>query len=49
MTGWAINTADEEAIALLPEHVWTTALRQDGELHEITGPDGEWLSTRSRS
>ncbi|WP_406163916.1 hypothetical protein OG806_48470 [Streptomyces sp. NBC_00882] len=44
MTGWAINTADEEAIALLPEHVWTTALRQDVELHEITGPDGEWLS-----
>ncbi|MER6540705.1 transposase [Streptomyces sp900105755] len=38
VTGWAINTVDEEAIALLPEKVWTAALRQDGEIHEITGP-----------
>ncbi len=36
VTGWAINTADETA--MLPETVWTPALRQDGELHEITGP-----------
>jgi Transposase DDE domain group 1 len=44
VTGWAINTADEEAIALLPEKVWTAALRQDGEIHEITGPDGDMVS-----
>ncbi|MGW4995859.1 IS1380 family transposase, partial [Streptomyces mirabilis] len=44
VTGWAINTVDEQAIALLPENVWTSALRQDGEIHEIKGPDGEWLS-----
>lgn len=44
VTGWAINTADEQAIARLPENVWTPALRQDGEVHEIKGPDGEWLS-----
>lgn len=44
VTGWAINTTDEEAIALLPENVWTAALRQDGEIHEIKGPDGEWIS-----
>ncbi|MEU1601135.1 transposase [Streptomyces sp. NPDC005708] len=44
VTGWAINTADERAIALLPEQVWTCALRQDGQVHEIKGPDGEWLS-----
>jgi hypothetical protein len=44
VTGWAINTADEQAIALLPEEVWTDALTQDGEIHEIKGPDGEWIS-----
>lgn len=44
VTGWAINATDEEAIALLPGHVWTAALRQDGEVHEIKGPDGEWLT-----
>jgi hypothetical protein len=44
VTGWAINTTDEDAIALLPEHVWTAALRQDGTVHEIKGPDGERLS-----
>lgn len=42
VTGWAINTTDEAAIALLPESVWTAALRQDGGLHEVKGPDGEW-------
>ena len=40
VTGWAIHTADEAAIARLPEKVWTAALRQDGEVHAITGPDG---------
>lgn len=44
VTGWAIHEADEQAIALLPEEVWAIALRQDGELHEIMGPDGERLS-----
>lgn len=44
VTGWAINTADEQAIALLPEKVWTAALRQDGEIHEIKGPDGDIVS-----
>jgi Transposase DDE domain group 1 len=44
VTGWAINDTDETAIARLPEHVWTCALRQDGEVHEIKGPDGEWIS-----
>ena len=44
VTGWAINATDEQAIALLPEQVWTAALRQDGEVHEIKGPDGEWIS-----
>lgn len=44
VTGWAINTTDEQAIALLPENLWTAALRQDGEVHKIKGPDGEWLS-----
>jgi hypothetical protein len=44
VTGWAINTADEAAIALLPEKVWTHALRQDGTLHELKGPEGEWIS-----
>ncbi|GFH37927.1 hypothetical protein [Streptomyces pacificus] len=44
VTGWAINTADEKAIALLPERVWTAALRQDGRLHEIKGPDGDMVS-----
>ena len=41
VTGWAINATDEQAIARLPENVWTAALRQDGEVHEIKGPDGE--------
>ncbi|MGW1466613.1 hypothetical protein ACWCPT_19960 [Streptomyces sp. NPDC002308] len=44
MTGWAINTADEQAIAPLPEKVWTAALRQDGGLYEIKGEDGETVS-----
>ncbi|MFJ2420725.1 IS1380 family transposase [Streptomyces brevispora] len=44
VTGWAIHTADEAAIALLPEEVWTAALRQDGEIHEIKGPDGGMVS-----
>ncbi|MFD4976158.1 transposase [Streptomyces sp. NPDC058424] len=44
VTGWAIHTADEQAIALLPETVWTAALRQDGEFHEIKGPDGDMVS-----
>ncbi|WP_327247881.1 IS1380 family transposase [Streptomyces sp. NBC_01320] len=43
VTGWAVNDTDEAAIALLPEHVWTAALRQDGEVHEINNPDGERL------
>jgi hypothetical protein len=41
VTGWAIHPADETAIARLPEKAWTVALRQDGEVHEITGPDGD--------
>jgi DDE family transposase len=41
VTGWAIHSTDEEAIARLPEQVWTDALRQDGEVHEIKGPDGD--------
>jgi hypothetical protein len=44
VTGWAINDTDEAAIARLPEEVWTAALRQDGQLHEIKGPDGERIS-----
>lgn len=46
VTGWAIHTADEEAIAKLPEKVWTAALRQDGEVHEIQGPDGDQVTYR---
>ncbi|SCF58775.1 transposase [Streptomyces sp. Cmuel-A718b] len=41
ITGWAIHTIDEDAIALLPETVWQAALRQNGEVHEITGDDGK--------
>ncbi|MFF3879421.1 IS1380 family transposase [Streptomyces sp. NPDC001978] len=44
VTGWAINDTDEQAIALLPEQVWTAALRQDGQIHEIKGPDGDMVS-----
>ena len=44
VTGWAINATDEQALALLPEKVWTAALRQDGALHEIKGPDGDPVS-----
>ena len=44
VTGWAINGTDEQAIERLPEQAWTLALRQDGRLHEIKGPDGEWIS-----
>jgi Transposase DDE domain group 1 len=40
VTGWAIHPADETAIALLPDKAWTVALRQNGEVHEILGPDG---------
>ncbi|MFG2563683.1 transposase [Streptomyces sp. NPDC048496] len=35
---------DEEAIALPPQSMGAAALRQDGEVHEITGPDGERIS-----
>jgi len=44
VTGWAINEADEGAIALLPEKVWTAALRQDGAVHETRGPDGDTVT-----
>lgn len=44
VTGWALNTVDEQAIARLPESVRTAAVRQDGGLHEIKVPDGQWLS-----
>jgi hypothetical protein len=40
VTGWAVNTADEQAIALLPEGVWAAGVRQDGQVHEITGDHG---------
>ncbi|MFD4144468.1 transposase [Streptomyces sp. NPDC058572] len=46
VTGWAIRPVDEAAIAKLPETVWTDALRQDGEVHEITGPDGTTVTTQ---
>ncbi|WP_052032295.1 hypothetical protein [Streptomyces viridochromogenes] len=29
---------------MLPEKVWTAALRQDGKVHEIKGPDGDMVS-----
>jgi hypothetical protein len=32
--GWKIGTADEEAIALLPEAAWETALHQDGTVQD---------------
>ena len=32
--GWTITTADEAAIAKLPERVWTPAVDQDGELQD---------------
>jgi hypothetical protein len=44
VTGWAVNATDEQAIALLPEKVWTAVLRQDGEVHEIKRPDGDMVS-----
>ncbi|MFI6360672.1 IS1380 family transposase [Streptomyces sp. NPDC050743] len=44
VTGWAIHTMDEEAVARLPEKVWTDALRQDGEVHAIKGPGGDTVS-----
>ncbi|MFD8079947.1 transposase [Streptomyces sp. NPDC059718] len=44
VTGWAINDTDEQAIALLPENVWTAALRQDGGVHDLKGPDGDCVS-----
>jgi DDE family transposase len=44
VTAWAIHTMDEEAIARLPEKVWTDALRQDGEVHAIKGPNGDIVS-----
>lgn len=43
VTGWAIHSTDEQAIARLPEQVWTDALRQDGEVHEIKRPDGDMV------
>lgn len=44
VTGWDIDETDEQSITLLPENVWTAALRQDGEAREVTGPDREWLT-----
>lgn len=44
VTGWAIHEGDEKAIALLPEGVWTDAVRQDGDVHEITGEDGKTVT-----
>ncbi|MFR9797696.1 hypothetical protein ACL02U_17575 [Streptomyces sp. MS06] len=44
VTGWAINETDEQAIALLPEKAWTAALRQDGEVHAIKGPDSDMVA-----
>jgi hypothetical protein len=41
VTGWAISEDDEQDIALLPEAVWCAAVRQDGGVHETTGPDGD--------
>jgi hypothetical protein len=32
--GWKITPEDETAIAQLPEHVWETSLKQDGDLQE---------------
>ncbi|GAA1895683.1 hypothetical protein GCM10009716_02190 [Streptomyces sodiiphilus] len=33
-TGWTITPADETAIAELPESVWESSLKQDGEPHD---------------
>ncbi|OIV37694.1 IS1380 family transposase [Mangrovactinospora gilvigrisea] len=44
VTGWAIHEADEQAIARLPKEVWSDALRQDGEVHTLIGPDGKAVS-----
>jgi hypothetical protein len=41
VTGWAVSADDEQDIALIPETVWSVAVRQDGGVHEIAGPDGE--------
>ncbi|MFI2722537.1 hypothetical protein ACH5AI_40605 [Streptomyces collinus] len=41
VTGWAIKRPGQQANALLPEKVWTAALRQDGKVHEIKGLDGD--------
>jgi hypothetical protein len=41
VTGWAVSADDEQDIALIPETVWGAAVRQDGGVHEIAGPDGE--------
>jgi hypothetical protein len=35
---------DEEAIARLPEKVWTDVLRQDGEVHAMNKPGGDMVS-----
>ncbi|MFE8993891.1 hypothetical protein ACFYMI_39960 [Streptomyces collinus] len=37
LTGWAIKRPGQQANALLPEKVWTAALR----FHEIKGLDGD--------
>lgn len=38
MTGWAIHTADEQAILRLPNSVWACALRQDGNRTRSAAP-----------
>jgi hypothetical protein len=41
--GWHITETDEAAIETLPEHAWTAAVRQDGQIQpechiaELTG------------
>jgi hypothetical protein len=49
VTGWAVNATDEQAIALLPEKVWTAALRQDGKVHELKRPAATWFPAMSPS
>ncbi|MEU1853808.1 hypothetical protein ABZ499_32240 [Streptomyces sp. NPDC019990] len=49
VTDWAVNATDEQAIALLPAKVWTAALRQDGKVHEIKGPDSDMVWRRRQT
>jgi hypothetical protein len=49
VTGWAVNATDEQAVALLPESVWTAALRQDGESTRSRDPTATRSPTRSPS